>query len=175
MKRKISFLLAVIIMIVCCAAPVQAAENLEQQSTVLVLEVNSITDVGNRHIKVTWDVVPGANNYQLQIADNEYFNNSVEKLSRNRTYWNYAEVPGNVNDTYYVRVRPRFVNDDPAGEKYLYGKWSNVVTAEYIKNTVPNPIYPENLKNIDWFPWIPKGIDWKKLLSIDWSKVIITR
>lgn len=142
-----------------------AATNNESKSTVLTLEANGITDVGNRHIKVTWEKVDGANNYQMEIANNENFENATSKLSKNRTYWNFAEVPGDTKGTYFIRVRPRFMNESGTGDKYVYGKWSNVVIAE-LKQGEPKPIEPEVLKNINWFPWIPKGIDWNKLLNI---------
>lgn len=170
MKKLICFLLCAMLLAAVCSPASLAATADEAKATVLTLEANSITDVGNRHIKVTWDLVPGANNYQLEIADNESFDNAVDKLSKNRTYWNFAEVPGDVKDTYYVRVRPRFMNDDPDGEKYVYGNWSNVVVAEYKE---PAPIPPEAVKDVDWFPWIPKSIDWNRIMSINWSKINI--
>ena len=146
-----------------------AATNNESKSTVLTLEANSITDVGNRHIKVTWEKVDEATNYQLEIADNVNFENATSKLSKNRTYWNFADVPGDTDGTYFVRVRPRFLNESETGDKYVYGQWSNVVVAEYNE---PEPIEPEVLENVNWFSWIPKGIDWDKLLKIDWSTVL---
>ena len=163
MKKLIYFLL-VMALIVCCTTPVHA----EEKTTVLTLEANGITEVGNRHIKVTWEKVDGANNYQLEIADNTQFDNAVAKLSKNRTYWNFAEVPGDVKDTYYVRVRPRFMNESGTGDKYIYGNWSNVVVAEYKE---PAPIPPEAVKYVEWFPWIPKNINWNKIMNIDWNAV----
>lgn len=165
MKKSICFLLVFMYLTVVGFVPVQA----EEKTTVLTLEANSITDVGNRHIKVRWEKVDGANNYQLEIADNEQFDNAVAKLSKNRTYWNFAEVPGDVKDTYYVRVRPRFMNESGTGDKYVYGQWSNIVVAELYQGE-PKPVDPEVLENVNWFPWIPKGINWDKLLNVDWSK-----
>lgn len=147
MKRLIYFLLAMA-MLVCCTTPVHA----EEKTTVLTMEANGITDVGNRHIKVTWEKVENTNLYQLEIADNDEFENAIIKKT-NRLYWNFASVPGDVKGTYYIRVKP------------IDGQWSNVVVAE-LKQGEPKPIDPEVLENIDWFPWIPKGIDWKKLLNI---------
>lgn len=166
-------LLALVLTLTMLLTPITtlAATNNESKSTVLTLEANSITDVGNRHIKITWEKVDGANNYQMEIADNENFENATSKLSKNRTYWNFAEVPGGVKDTYFVRVRPRFLNDSETDDKYVYGQWSNVVVAA-IEKYEPKPIEPEVLENINWFPWIPKGIDWSKLMRVDWNKVL---
>lgn len=146
MKKLIYFLL-ITALIVCCTTPVHA----EEKTTVLTMEANSITDVGNRHIKVRWEKVENTNLYQLELADNDEFDNAVSKRT-NRLYWNFASVPGDKNGTYYIRVKP------------VDGRWSNVVVAE-LKYVEPKPIDPEALKHIDWFPWIPKGIDWNKLLN----------
>lgn len=162
--KKTFYLLLTFILLLGCSITSFAADN-KSKSTVITLEANSITDVGNRHIKVTWEKVDGANNYQMEIANNENFENATSKLSKNRTYWNFAEVPGDTKGTYFIRVRPRFMNESGTGEKYVYGQWSNVVIAE-LKQGEPKPIEPETLKGINWFPWIPKGIDWNKLLNI---------
>lgn len=136
-------------------------EGNETKSTVLTMSENKITDVGNRHIKVKWEKVDGANGYQLQIANDENFENAVIKSSKSiRLYYNFAEVPGDVKGTYYIRVRPKFAYKE-SEDGYLYGQWSNVVVAEYKEPTI-NP--DVTLDNVDWFPWIPKGIDWSKLL-----------
>lgn len=166
MKRLLSLLLVVTMLL----SPITtyAATNNETKSTVLTLEANTITDVGNRHIKVTWDTVSEATNYQLEIANNENFENATSKLSKNRTYWNFASVPGDVKDTYYVRVRPRFTNNTGTGDKYVYGQWSNVVVAALIER---EPSEPVDLENVDLFPWIPKGINFTELLKIDWTKI----
>lgn len=146
MKKLIYFLL-ITALIVCCTTPVHA----EEKTTELTLEANGITDVGNRHIKVRWEKVEDTNLYQLELADNDEFENAVIKRT-NRLYWNFASVPGDKNGTYYIRVKP------------IDGQWSNVVVAE-LKYVEPKPIDPEALEKIDWFPWIPKGIDWNKLLN----------
>lgn len=143
MKKLIYFLLAMAL-IVCCTTPVHA----EEKTTVLTLEANGITEVGNRHIKVTWEKVDYTRAYVLEIADNDTFENAVSKRT-GRLYWNFADVPGDEKGTYYIRVKPSS------------GQWSNVVIAEYKE---PEPIGPGVLEDVDWFPWIPKGIDWSRLL-----------
>lgn len=116
-------------------------------STVLTLETNRITDVGNRHIKVKWDKVSGARAYMLEIADNDDFENAESVTPRNKTqlYWNFADVPGGEEDTYYIRIKPRFSNNE-------YGGWSNVVVAEYHEPQID----PEVVAKIDFSALISK-------------------
>lgn len=169
-KRLISLLMAIVLafsVLVPFAIVSNASTIDEAKSTVLTLETNRITDVGNRHIKVKWEKVSGARAYKLEIADNENFENAASELIKKSTqlYWNFAEVPSGLNDTYYIRIKPCFVYSD---NEYVYGQWSNVVVAEY-KEPV---IEPEAVEKIDFFPWIPKKINLEKLLNIDWSKYI---
>ena len=161
MKKLICLLLTVTMLLNCSlTALASTREEDEMKSTVLTMSENKITDVGNRHIKVKWEKVDGANGYQLQIANDENFENAVIKSSKSiRLY--FAEVPGDVKGTYYIRVRPKFAYKE-SEDGYLYGQWSNVVVAEYKEPTI-NP--DVTLDNVDWFPWIPKGIDWSKLLK----------
>lgn len=165
MKKRLISLLMVLVMVLSYTIVVNASTVDEAKSTVLTLETNRITDVGNRHIKVKWEKVSGARAYMLEIADNENFENasSVKSKKSTQLYWNFAEVPSDVKDTYYIRIKPCFVYDD---DEYVYGQWSNVVVAEY-KELV---IEPEAVEKIDFFPWIPKGINWEKLINVDWSK-----
>lgn len=163
MKKLICLLLTVTMLLNCSlTALASTREEDEMKSTVLTMSENKITDVGNRHIKVKWEKVDGANGYQLQIANDENFENAVFKSSKSiRLYYNFAAVPGDVKGTYYIRVRPKFVYKE-SEDGYLYGQWSNVVVAEYKEPTI-NP--DVTLDNVDWFPWIPKWIDWSKLLK----------
>lgn len=156
-----------LILALSCVTVSNASVADETKSTVLTLETNRITDVGNRHIKVKWDKVSGARAYKLEIADNENFENAESALIKkvNQLYWNFAEVPGDVKGTYYIRIKPCFVYTN---NEYVYGQWSNVVVAEYSE---PKPIEPEVVDKIDFFSWIPKHIDWSKLLNINWSKL----
>ena len=173
MKKRIICLLVTMIMLIGCSIPVCASSEDETKLTVLTLEENSITDVGNRHIKVTWGKVENATVYKLEIADNNRFENAVSKTTKktNQLYWNFADVPGDVKDTYYIRIKPCFVySKTEGGYEYVYGQWSNVVIAEYKE---PEPINQEALKNINWFPWISKNINFGKLLKVDWSKILI--
>lgn len=165
-KKKLISLLLTLILALSCVTVSNASAVDEAKSTVLTLETNRITDVGNRHIKVKWDKVSGARAYKLEIADNENFENATSTLSKKVTqlYWNFAEVPGDVKDTYYIRIQPCFVYSD---NEYVYGQWSNVIVAEYKELVIES----ETLEKIDYFSWIPKGINWEKLLNVDWSKI----
>lgn len=167
MKKRLISLLLVLVLVLSCAIVSNASTVYEEKSTVLILETNRITDVGNRHIKVKWEKVSGARAYKLEIADNENFENAASELVKKSTqlYWNFAEVPSGLKETYYIRIKPCFVYD---GNEYVYGQWSNVVVAEY-KEPV---IEPEAVEKIDFFPWIPKKINLEKLLNIDWSKYV---
>lgn len=158
-KRMISFLM-VFVMLLSCSLVVNASEVDEAKSTVLTLETNRITEVGNRHIKVKWEKVSGARSYKLEIADNESFENasSVKSKKSTQLYWNFAEVPSDLKDTYYIRIKPCFTD--------VEGQWSNVVVAEYKEPVIEQEV----VEKINFFSWIPKGIDWNKLLNIDWSK-----
>ena len=157
MKKRVISLLMVLALSLSLTMVAFASES-ETKSTTLTLETNKITDVGNRHIKVKWAEVSGANGYELQIANNENFENALNKTTKKKTqlYWNFAEVPNGEKDTYYIRVKPRSTN----------GEWSNVIVAEYSEPTIE----PKVVEKIDYFSWIPKGIDWNRLFNIDWSK-----
>ena len=98
---------------------------------------------------------------------NENFENAASELVKKSTqlYWNFAEVPGDLKDTYYIRIKPCFVYNN---NEYVYGQWSNVVVAEYEEPVIE----PEAVEKIDFFPWIPKKINLEKLLNIDWSKYV---
>lgn len=130
MKKRLISLLMVIVLAFSVLVPFAIVSNAsttdEAKSTVLTLETNRITDVGNRHIKVKWEKVSGARAYVLEIADNDDFDNATSVTSKKSTqlYWNFADVPGGEEDTYYIRIKPRFSNNE-------YGGWSNVVVAEY--------------------------------------------
>lgn len=171
--KKILAMALSIMMFVWCTTPVLASsrEEDELKTTVLYLEENRITDVGNRHIKVTWDEVYGADAYKLEIADNEWFEDATSKKvlpKRQGTYYNFAEVPYDVKDTYYIRIKPCFVyGESDDGYDYVYGQWSNVIVAEYEEKVID----PDKIQNINFFPWIP-NIDWNKLKDVDWSEIM---
>lgn len=111
MKKFMMTLLA-IIMVLNCTITAHAADAVP----VLTLEANEYNSNGERHIKVTWEGKSGT--YQIQLADNENFDNpTVKTRSRKQgMYWNFV-ISENVEATYYIRVR--LVN----------GEWSNVVVA----------------------------------------------
>lgn len=148
MKKKIICLLLVVVLALGCSTTSFAAEQCVKgyqitaymktaasmienmcKTTDVTLEKNNIhTDY--RHIKIKWEKVDKAAQYEIQIADNPAFKNadSSKRLSKQGLYWNFS-LRENIDATYYVRVRPRFVyvwNDEYIT---VYGRWSNVVVA----------------------------------------------
>lgn len=141
--KKLFSLFLVFVLMICFSATCFAVE--ENESTTLYLEDNEITESGNRHIKVTWDKVPEARVYILEIANNETFEDAVTKRSYKRgLYWNFSDVPDGETDTYYIRIKPCFYHENEC----VYGKWSNVIVAEYKKEELdPNKVIKVH------FPW----------------------
>ena len=139
----------------------------EQKSTTLYLKENEITQSGNRHIKVTWDKVTDANAYILEIADNEEFENATRERSIKRgLYWNFSDIDGEQDATYYIRIQPCFYyGTDENGEYvYTYGQWSNVIEAIYEKEELD----PD--KEIEaHFPWKPFTINWELFSKFNWG------
>lgn len=105
------------------------------KSTEVTLEKNN-KGSDWRHIKISWEKVENATDYEIQIADNKYFKDAVTKkrLSVRGLYWNFAELPGEgkLDGTYYIRVRPCFTYK-VTDEDYMrvFGRWSNVVIAKW--------------------------------------------
>lgn len=99
------------------------------KTTDVTLERNNIhTDY--RHIKIKWEKVDKAVQYEIQIADNIQFKDadSSKRLSKQGLYWNFS-LRENIDATYYVRVRPRFVYVFRGEYFTMYGRWSNVIVA----------------------------------------------
>lgn len=169
-KKLLAVLLTLIMVLGCTSIAIASSrEEDKMKSTVLTLEKNNTNSDGkSRHIKVSWEKVSGADSYKIQIADNINFENAVSKkrLSKQGLYWNFAEVPGELTDTYFIRVAPCFVyGKTEDGYDYEYGQWSNVVIAPY------KEIDWSNIKVPDFnLPYIP-DIDWSKVINIDWSKI----
>ncbi len=151
MKKKIICLLLVVVLAFGCSTTSFAAEQqciggfqkeitsymktaasmIEnmRKSTEVTLEKNNIhTDY--RHIKITWEKVSEATQYEIQIADNPMFRDvqSSKRLSKQGLYWNFS-IKENIDATYYIRVRPRFVYVFRGEYFTMYGRWSNVVVA----------------------------------------------
>lgn len=99
------------------------------KTTEVTLEKNNIhTDY--RHIKIKWEKVDKAAQYEIQIADNIQFKDaeSSKRLPKQGLYCNFS-LRENIDATYYVRVRPRFVYVWNGEYFTIYGRWSNVVVA----------------------------------------------
>lgn len=152
MKKKIISLLLTFILVLCCTTTAFAADESKCaatfqgkmavymksaasmfenmcKSTEVTLEKNNIhTDY--RHIKIKWEKVDKAAQYEIQIADNPAFKNadSSKRLSKQGLYWNFS-LRENIDATYYIRVRPRFVYVFRGEYFTVYGRWSNVVVA----------------------------------------------
>ena len=150
MKKKIICLLLVVVLVLGCSTTSFAAEQCiggsreeiasytktaasmfenMRKSTEVTLEKNNIhTDY--RHIKVTWKKVSEAAQYEIQIADNPAFKDadSSKRLPKQGLYWNFS-LRENIDATYYIRVRPRFVYMFRGEYFTMYGRWSNVVVA----------------------------------------------
>lgn len=98
----------------------------------LVLEKNKYNEQDQRHIKVDWNDVSGATDYQLQVSADPAFRNCIldtQRLAIRGSYYNVL-INENKEATYYVRVRPVF--SYKYGENYIRvpGRWSNVVVAK---------------------------------------------
>ena len=151
MKKKIICLLLVVVLALGCSTTSFAAEQqcvggfqkeitshmktaasmIEnmRKSTEVALQKNNIhTDY--RHIKISWKKVDKAAQYEIQIADNIQFKDadSSKRLSKQGLYWNFS-LRENIDATYYIRVRPRFVYVFRGEYFTVYGRWSNVVVA----------------------------------------------
>ena len=138
----------------------------ESRSTTASISTNEITDCGNRAIKVNWEPVDDAVGYEIQISNNEEFENAetVESKRTDSVSYTFASVPGDAKDTYYLRVRPKFkttITDDG----FCYGQWSDAVVAEYNEKVVEKPVKVD----IKWLPKLDKSI-WEQLSKINWSK-----
>lgn len=149
-RRIVSLLLAVVTVLGCSMTTLAASGNSYSASrysslttlvrnsatdTVIELEKNQFNQQGQRQIKVDWNDVDGATDYQLQVATDSKFKNCVvdkQVLAARGTYYTVL-LDENVTDTYYLRVRPR-VTYAKTGNTFcrMYGSWSNVVTAEAI-------------------------------------------
>lgn len=151
MKKKIICLLLVVVLAFGCsttsfAAEQQCAGSFKKEitsymktatsmfgnmrkSTEVTLEKNNI-HADYRHIKITWEKVSEAAQYEIQIADNPMFRDvqSSKRLSKQGLYWNFS-IKENIDATYYIRVRPRFVYMFRSEYITVYGRWSNVVVA----------------------------------------------
>lgn len=107
------------------------AENARKRTTVTLEKDDVYSDY--RHIKITWEKVSDVTDYEIQIADNKWFQDATVKHRYPKTqlcgYWNFS-LRTNVDGTYYVRVRPCFTYK--IGDEYLriYGRWSNVIVAD---------------------------------------------
>lgn len=149
-KRMVSLLLAAITVLGCSMTTMAANESnyytgrfssltaLTKTSlteTVLELEKNQFNQQDQRQIKVDWNDVDDATDYQLQVATDSQFKNCVldkQVLAARGTYYTVL-LDEDVNETYYLRVRPR-VTYAKYGDTFFrkYGSWSNVVTADAI-------------------------------------------
>lgn len=146
---------------------VRDMQDKESRSTTAYLSTNEITDCGNRAIKINWEPVDDAVGYEIQIADNEEFENAEAVMSKrsDSVSYTFASVPGDVKDTFFLRVRPKFkttITDDG----FCYGQWSNVIVAEYNEKVVEKPVEAD----IKWLPKLDKSV-WERLSKIDWSKI----
>jgi hypothetical protein len=98
------------------------------------LQKNEYNSNGERHLKITWKAVNGADAYQIEIADNPYFKNSETKrrVPRQGNYYNFV-IDENVDATFYIRIRPIFVIEN-YNEEYItiYGRWTNLVARALI-------------------------------------------
>ena len=95
----------------------------------LVLTKNEFNSNGERHIKINWKHISGADEYRIYIADNPYFKDSTmkKKLPKMGTYWNFV-LKDNVD--YYIRIVPVFIMGK-YNDKYItmYGRFSDTVLA----------------------------------------------
>ena len=73
------------------------------------------------HVLFEWDQEPGANSYNLQVAQNMQFSNLIVDLETSDLVFIYKDQDINWNESYYWRVRPKF-NDD------TYGDWIDTIT-----------------------------------------------
>lgn len=95
----------------------------------LVLTKNEFNSNGERHIKINWKHISGADEYRIYIADNPYFKDATmkKKLPKMGTYWNFV-LKDNVD--YYIRIVPVFIMGK-YNDKYItmYGRFSDTVLA----------------------------------------------
>ena len=73
------------------------------------------------HVLFEWDQEPGANSYNLQVAQNMQFSNLIVDLETSDLAHICEDQDINWNESYYWRVRPKF-NDD------TYGDWIDTFT-----------------------------------------------
>ena len=73
------------------------------------------------HVLFEWDQEPGANSYNLQVAQNLQFSNLIVDLETSDLAHICEDQDINWNESYYWRVRPKF-NDD------TYGDWIDTFT-----------------------------------------------
>lgn len=140
MKKIIALLLA-LAMVIAMAAPVSAYGYMEQfsaftsvlgltmEETEVELVKNGYNSNGERHIKVDWEDVSGADQYQLQISTDPRSRDcaTVKRLPRQGTYYNFV-LGEDVDATYYVRVRPVFIVGSYDGRYVtVEGRWSDTV------------------------------------------------
>lgn len=95
----------------------------------LVLTKNEFNSNGERHIKINWKHISGADEYRIYIADNPYFKDATmkKKLPKMGTYWNFV-LKDNVD--YYIHIVPVFIMGK-YNDKYItmYGRFSDTVLA----------------------------------------------
>ena len=93
---------------------------------------NEFNSNGERHIKIKWNSISGADEYRIYISDNDKFNNATmkKKLPKMGTYWNFV-LKDNVD--YYIVVVPMFIvgkyNDEYIA---IHGMFSDTITAEQL-------------------------------------------
>ena len=73
------------------------------------------------HVLFEWEQEPGANSYNLQVAQNLQFSNLIVDLETSDLVHIYEDQDINWNESYYWRVRPKF-NDNS------YGDWIDTFT-----------------------------------------------
>lgn len=99
----------------------------------LVLTKNEFNSNGERHIKISWKHISGADEYRIYIADNPYFKDATlkKKLPKMGTYWNFV-LKDNVD--YYIHIVPVFITGKynyKYNDKYIimYGRFSDTILA----------------------------------------------
>lgn len=106
----------------------------------LVLTKNEFNSNGERHIKISWKHISGADEYRIYIADNPYFKNYTmeKKLPKTGTYWNFVLKD---NSDYYIHIVPVFItgkhndnHNDKHNDKYtiMYGRFSDTILARQL-------------------------------------------
>lgn len=93
---------------------------------------NEFNSNGERHIKIRWNNICGADEYKIYISDNDKFDNATikKRLPKMGTYWNFV-LKDNVD--YYIVVVPVFIVGK-YNDKYvtIHGMFSNTITAEQL-------------------------------------------